>query len=349
MAARRHDRANHVPEVRLALSDPYRVAELLELEKSREEKGKWRCPRHGGTSLSLRRGKDGTLQVKCFGCDLAGDVFVLLAEVRGLNVKTSFGAVLREAAELAGLWHVVSDLSEDGAKPKVERAKPLPAAPPRAPKVDEEERTYPPGDELATLWDAGIAPEDDEEASAMLAARGLDAGRVEGTGCARVIRKDAPLPRWARRQGRSWTATGHRLILPVFDVLGVMRSVRAWRVVEDDSPKRLPPGGHKAAGLVLACEIAQAMLRGTYAPPRVLILEGEPDFLTWASRPSSGGVTAMLGVVSGAWTEEIAARVPSGARVIVRTHHDKPGNKYAEEINVTLRERCKVLRPKGDA
>lgn len=345
MAARRRDGSDHAREVREALAEPARVAELLGLERSKEERGKWRCPSHGGTSLSLRRGRDATLQVRCFGCDLSGDVFVLLAAVRGLDVRADFRSLLEEGAELAGLWHVVSELRDPSA-PKVARPAPVPP-----PKAEEEERTYPAAEELAALWDDGIAPEDDEEAAAMLVSRGLDPGRVEGTACARVIRKDAALPRWARYGGRPWTSTGHRLVLPVFDDLGVMRSVRAWRVVEGDSPKRLPPTGHKAAGLVLACEIAQAMLRGTYAPPRVLVLEGEPDFLTWASRPAfdcGAVITAMLGVVSGAWSEELAARVPSGARVIVRTHHDASGDKYAEAVNETLRDRCKVLRPKAE-
>lgn len=348
MAARRRDGSDHAREVREALADPVRVAELLGLERSREERGKWRCPSHGGTSLSLRRGRDGTLQAKCFGCDLAGDVFVLLAASRGLDVRTDFRALLEEGAELAALWHVVAEL-RDSSAPKVPRPRPVPVMAP--PKAEEEERTYPAAEELAALWDAGIAPEDDAEAASMLTGRGLDPGRVEGTACARVVRKDAALPKWARTKVGPWTSTGHRLILPVFDAIGIMRSVRAWRVVEGDSPKRLPPTGHKAAGLVLACEIAQAMLRGTYAPPRVLILEGEPDFLTWASMPAfdyGGTITAMIGVVSGAWSEELAARVPTGARVVVRTHHDASGDKYAEAINETLRDRCKVLRPKGE-
>lgn len=350
MASRRHDLPDHTREVRLALDDPHRVAELLELERSREEKGKWKCPRHGGTSLSLRRGRDGTLQVRCFGCDLAGDVFVLVAEARGLDVKSDFRRVLAAAAEVAGLWRIVEEL-EGRDRAAALRAKPRPSPTPRmaAPKPDDDERTYPAADEIAALWDAGIAPEDDEEAAAMLAGRGLDPGRVEGTGCARVTPKGAALPRWARYGGRPWTETGHRLIMPVFDAIGVMRSVRAWRVVDGETPKRLPPTGHKAAGLVLADDVALGMLRGTYAPRRVLILEGEPDFLTWAARPATGEVTAMLGVVSGAWSAELAARVPSGARVIVRTHHDATGDKYAATINETLRDRCTVLRSKGDA
>lgn len=347
MASRRRDLPDHTREIRLALADPHRVAELLELERSREERGKWRCPRHGGTSLSLRRGSDGTLQVRCFGCDLAGDVFVLLAEVRGLDVKTDFRRVLAAGAEVAGLWPIVEEL-EGRDRAAALRAKPRPTPSPMVapPKAATEERTYPLAAELEAVWsDAGL-PSDDAEAAAMLAARGLDAARVDAL--ARVVAKDAALPRWARFDGRPWTSTGHRLILPAFDALGVMRSVRAWRVVDGDTPKRLPPTGHKAAGLVLADDIALGMLRGTYAPKRVLIVEGEPDFLTWATRPIEE-VTAILGVVSGAWSDELAARVPSIARVIVRTHHDASGDRYAEAINVTLRDRCTVLRPKGEA
>lgn len=344
MAARRRDGSDHAREVREALADPRRVAERLGLERSKTERGKWRCPSHGGTSLSLRRGRDGTLQARCFGCGLGGDVLTLLAAVRGLDVRSDFRVLLEEAAELAGLWHVVAEL-RDSSAPKVPRPRPVPVKSP--PKAEEDERTYPPADELAAVWDAAGLPSDDAEVRALLAARGLDAGRVDGTECARVIARDAILPRWARFKGRPWTATGHRLVLAVFDAAGTMRSLRAWRVIEGDSPKRLPPTGHKAGGLVLANDIALGMLRGTYAPRRVLIVEGEPDFLTWATRCVEL-VTATIGIGSGSWTNELAARVPDGARVIVRTDHDKAGNGYAEAINETLRDRCKVLRPKAD-
>lgn len=340
MAARRPD---HAREVREALAEPARVAELLGLERSRTERGKWRCPAHGGTSLSLRRGRDGTLQARCFGCELAGDVFSLLAAVRGLDARADFASLLVEGAELAGLWHVVADL-RDGAAPR-----PRPMAPPKRPTPKQPEPSYPPADELAAVWDGCISPEDDPETVAMLAGRGLDAGRVEGIGCARVIPKDATLPAWATYGGRPWTTTGHRLVFLTFDSHGIARSVRAWRVLEGDTPKRLPPKGYAAGGLVLADDAALGMLRCTFAPRRVLIAEGEPDFATWASRPASGEVTAVLGVVSGAWSDELAARVPSGARAIVRTHADGAGDRYAEKVIASLVRRCEVLRLEGKA
>ena len=322
--------------IRAALADPTHVAEALGLERSRTERHKWRCPRHGGTSLSLRRGHDGTLQARCFGCDFGGDALTLVAEVEGLNMRRDFRRVLACAGELAGIYVDVTRPERPAYRSPVRIAR---AAPP------EPERTYPALDEVADLWSRGIAPEDDAEARAMLARRGL----AVGPDLARVLPLDATLPRWARHGGRSWTSTGHRLILPVYDAEGIMRSVRAWRVVDGDSPKRLPPVGYKAGGLVCACEFAVAMLRGTFAPRRVLILEGEPDFVSWATVRTEGKVLARIGVGAGSWTAEHAARVPDGAEVIVRTHRDPAGDCYAAEVARTLAGRCTIKRPTARA
>ncbi len=63
------------------------------------------CPshleKHG--SCSLTRAKDGALRARCFSCNWSGDVFGLVAEVRGLDPRHAFAAVVREAAELAGV------------------------------------------------------------------------------------------------------------------------------------------------------------------------------------------------------------------------------------------------------
>jgi len=125
------------------------------------------------------------------------------------------------------------------------------------------------------------------------------------------------------------------VIVPVFDATGVMRSVRAIRVTEGASPKRLPPRGFKAAGLVMACEFALAMLRGTYAPERVLIVEGEPDFLS-ASTMSMRHIYARVGITAGSWTVALASRVPMTAKVFLGTHDDAAGEKYATAIAATL-------------
>lgn len=90
---------------------------------------------------------------------------------------------------------------------------------------------------------------------------------------------------------------------------------------------------------------------------RVVVCEGEPDLWTWSTKLRRGmdlgaRTWAVLGVVAGSWTDDVAARVPSGAPVAVWTHNDPPGpngepgagDKYAERIRGTLAGRCEVRR-----
>lgn len=117
-------RRDHAAELRRDLADPATVAEALGLERSREERAKWVCPRHKGGSLSLTLGRDRTVRVRCFGCDLAGDVLSLVAEVRGLTMRGGdFPRVLLAAAELAGRWDLVAEL-EGRERPAEERKAP---------------------------------------------------------------------------------------------------------------------------------------------------------------------------------------------------------------------------------
>jgi len=85
------------------------------------------------------------------------------------------------------------------------------------------------------------------------------------------------------------------------------------------------------------------MLRGEIKPYRVVIVEGEPDFLSRASVMNDAhGCT--LGIVSGSWTKSFAERVPVGARVYLRTDVDAAGDRYAQEIESTLRRRAFLWR-----
>ncbi len=96
-----------IDAIREALSVPREVAGLLDLRGVVEGVGvKVVCPAHGDRtpSCSLTRGADGTLRVNCFGCDLAGDIFSLVAAVDGLNLSTHFATVLSRAAGLAGVY-----------------------------------------------------------------------------------------------------------------------------------------------------------------------------------------------------------------------------------------------------
>jgi hypothetical protein len=266
--------------------------------------------------------KDGILLWNCHGCGESGDALDLIAAVRGV----AFSDALAEGAQLAGVY-------DDGV---YRHQEPRGEAIARRTTTD---RPYPPPAEVSAIWEAtrGLSG----EARAWLDSRGVEwpdcvGELVGGHAVARSYPSWAELPRWASYQGQTWRETGHRLLVPMFDSAGVMRSVRAIRVVEGDSPKRLPPAGYRASGLVMACDLALAMLRGTFAPSRVLVLEGEPDFILWATRRARSPY-ARLGIVSGSWSADFAARIPRDAAVYLHTDRDEAGERYAKAIADSLR------------
>ena len=338
--ARLPDRA---AEVRALLTNVREVCRALDLDEAARPQHAGlliRCLWHADRtpSCSVRLGPDGTVAVKCHGCGASGDVLHLVAAALGLDISSDFPEVMRRASELAGL-------SVDAAAPR----RPVPA-----PRSTTPDRDYPPADEVRAVWEACIPVDGDDEVSAWLASRELDPGTVESLGLARALPTGVSLPKWAGFQGRPWSASGYRCLIPMFDETGTLRSLRARRVVDHDGPKALPPAGHRMGGLVMADGLARVLLASgvwpemwpAHTPLRVVIAEGEPDFFTWATASSEADPTApaVLGIVSGAWTDGIAARIPDGARIIVRTHHDEAGEKYSLTILKTLRNRCTVLR-----
>lgn len=331
-------RPDYAAEIRRTLVDPLRVCDRLGLLKgaTRQPSGVTICcpaQPERNPSCSVTVGRDGTLRFRCFGCQATGDVLTLVAAVHGLDIRGDFREVLLAAAELAGLTQVVDELNNR--EPYTPR--PLPELPEPLP-----ERDYPPAAEVAALWAAAGSVLDDPASGGHLVGRKLDARTVASLGLLRALPDGAVLPSWARYRGKPWTESGHRMIARVFDAAGACRSVRAWRVEGDAPAKRLPPGGHRADGLVLANNRAQEMLAGVRAAPRVIVVaEGEPDFVTcsivWPS-------LSVLGIMSGSWSEEFARRVPLGSEVIVRTHNDQAGEKYADEVIKTVKGRAVVRR-----
>jgi hypothetical protein len=177
-----------------------------------------------------------------------------------------------------------------------------------------------------------------------LARRAIDPTQALGRGLVYILPVNAGVPDWAAC-GQPWPKSGHRLICPVYDAKGELCSVRAWSPTSKDR-KRVAPKGYSTSGLVLADLLGQAMLRGEAKPSRVMVFEGEPDFVCAASmgRLLDAERPAMLGVVSGAWTSAIAARIPDGAEVRVVPHADSAGEIYANKIAISLCARCSVLR-----
>jgi hypothetical protein len=325
-------RPDHAEEIRRSLTDPVRIARalgMLEGAKPQASGVTVRCPWHddGTPSCSLTIGTHGTLRAKCFACGAAGDVLALVAVRYGLDCRRDFPAVLLATAEVGGLHQLADELR--GTAERVER--PLPPLPEPAPARD-----YPPTAEVLALWQAALPVADIEPCAVALGLRGL----FPGPELARALA--GTLPRWARYQGRSWLESGHRVALPVYDPAGELRSVRAWQIQRDaDGPRRLPPAGHRASELVLANAGAVTVLRAPAAPVRLLIAEGESDYLSLCERYPGA---AVLGVFSGGWTPGFAARIPFGSEVTVRTDSDAAGDRYAEQIRQTLVGRAIVRR-----
>lgn len=329
---------DHAADVRRALADPVSLCERLHLTDGAKRAGSElliRCPVHAerNPSCSVRRGADGTVSVRCYACDWRGDALTLVAHMRGLDLQRDFTEVLAEAAELGGLLSLAADLRA---------GKPRPEYDPPPPPKPMPERPYPPADEVEQLWAGAGTCQDDRAVSAVLVARRIDPVAVDARKLGRSLKPTQPLPRWARYEGSPWIVTGHRLLLRVFDAAGELRSLRAWRIIKSSTPKRLPPAGHRASALVLANRAAVAMLRRKYRPREVFVVEGEPDFLTTATRRDERD--PVIGIGSGSWTDDFAAKVPSGADVWLWTHSDRAGDKYAEHIAATLERRAVVWR-----
>jgi len=70
----------------------------------------------------------------------------------------------------------------------------------------------------------------------------------------------------------------------------------------------------------------------------LVVAEGMPDFLSWAITFSDAdeAAPAVLGLTAGSWTPDLAGRVPDGTRVILATHADAAGDRYAAAVAATF-------------
>lgn len=214
-----------------------------------------------------------------------------------------------------------------------------------------EPRGFPPRGEVNSLWDSCVSICADAEVSVWLASRGLDVGAVDLEAEIRALPRGRSVPPWARFGGRAWTASGHRAILPVRDSTGALVSVRARAVVPvaDGDLKTLVPTGFCVGGAVLADHLGRHLLSGERLElwnGVVVVVEGEPDFLSIASNRSDAveSTYAVFGVASGSWTPALGARIPVGSTVVLRTDLDVAGDKYAADVARTLAPGIAVLR-----
>ena len=81
----------------------------------------------------------------------------------------------------------------------------------------------------------------------------------------------------------------------------------------------------------------------------MIITEGAIDFLTVGTHFGCYEYApAVLGILSGSWSDELAARIPTECRVVVKVHRDEAGEKYLAAVRRSLSGRCRVFVEDGE-
>lgn len=328
-----------VDAVKTRLWNPSDVIRLLGLSAGRREGTRFwvSCPWHSERSPSCAlQVRGGVLLAYCHACNAGGDVLSLIAASNDIDITRDLPRVLEEGARLANI--------------DLERLPFAPAAPrpiPRSP--------LPPVALVRVLWDTCIPVSGDTAVTEWIRdVRGLDPEVVDRYGLARALPEGAVVPQWARYRGsadraRPWSELVYRAIVPMYDEAGELRSVRARAIAQppDNGPKALPPSGFTVKGVVMMDQLAKSVFASGCWPSDarrvVIVAEGEPDFLTWATQGTGTHADAVIGLGgAGAWSAGLAARVPNGSTIAIWTDNDKAGDSYAEEIATSLRGRCEV-------
>jgi hypothetical protein len=323
-------RIDHAREIRIRMRDPHRLVGLLGLEDGLKRQARGvivRCPVHAErtASCSVRVAEDGTIAVRCHGCDWTGDALSLIAVVRGLDLRRDFQRVLQEAAGMVGY-----DL-EGAVKPS--------AVPYRAPQLPA--RARPPVDEVERLWAASSSMTESGNADVawFITKRGMFAADVAALDVVRVLPKAFKWPKW---WPEAWAAHWC-LVTRAYEPNGAVASLHA-RCVIDADPKTRWPYDCRADGLVFADRLGADLLRGeSLGFDRVLVVEGLTD-LVWAALWARGRRVAVLGITSGSVSGLPSVRWPGGVPVVIATDQDQAGERYASAIASAIPSRIPVRR-----
>lgn len=292
------------------------VALHLQLQPVPRERHKFACPRCS-SARGMHAYPEPGRGLHCYAC--GADVFDIFIAVRGGTLPQA----IAQLETLAG------------------------NSPPAAAAAPRERGVRPDPAELGEFWAHCRRVTSSRTAVAWLRDRALDPELVATLDLVRVY----PDLRVHRVPGWAWSRRRFELVTPLFDETGRLGSVRFRPVPGSGADARGPyvHGGPSFSmrGLVMACATGRDVLAGATPPPggALIVAEGEPDWLTWVTR---GQCTAVLGVVAGSWTPELGARLPDGATVVIATHADEAGERYAARIAATLRGRdldVRRLRP----
>lgn len=343
------------------------VVEALGLKQGRQSFGP--CPHCGAENREKGRTRHPIGMTTdrqgwhCFPCGLSGNVINLVC----LSLLGSSKAQ-REQWNQIRQWFASYQWCQDLPGQKI-KALPKPLrkkSPPKTIPKDYSKALKHFKGEVQEFWSSTLKPlsqssKASEQARAWLNQRGFARQYITNIvdhDLVRILPHQAPCPKWARFAGRAWNKQGYHLVFPAFNSQGEIASLRARKILNSSGPKSIAPDGAgafpTARNFVQANDIGQLLLEtgkkpewwAENVPIKIVVVEGEPDFLSWSARISDADENplAVFGIWSGAWTEEMAARIPEGSRVIIRTDHDKAGHRYAEKVRSTLSKRCTVLR-----
>lgn len=224
-----------------------------------------------------------------------------------------------------------------------EDAEPLP---PREPVYPDDAETF-----VAGCVDGSKSP----AITSWVEARGISVHDFAASKMGVMFRERGGPPAWASGP------RGYELVVPLFDPDGLCRGARLrWCATEDDpiagvletpapnGAKTRAMTGFDSAGLVMANIAGWLLLAKRVLPSKIWIVEGEPDVLTISVALMKAGRAdhAVFGLFSGAWTWAMARAIPEGSEVILATHEDLQGRKYAEEVQESLHGRATIKRHK---
>lgn len=170
-----------------------------------------------------------------------------------------------------------------------------------------------------------------------LLSRGLDPAKLAALDLARVL-PQGTYQRGAELRGEPWSRIGYNLVIATVNAAGELAGTRGRWVGrgEPDGPKEIVPWRAVVTGRVMANAAARKLLAGDLDVVRAVvgerrpiwIVEGGPDFLTMSQQTDD----PVIGIVVGAWTPELAARIPTGARVCIATDPGAAGDALARGV-----------------
>lgn len=338
-AARLRNLPDHRVPIASALS-AMGVPELcaaLGIERSRSERGRWSCPRHGGGSLSVKV-KEGQVFAFCHGCgEVKGDAFALVAAAYGLNTRRDFRKVLDIAASIAGV-------RLDEGKPFVPAPRPPRRVAPTEPEKPQLDIDI--FDRIAsTMLARGPLPGDDEVASYLEKRKLLDLtveagwGALPATPQAQKVLFDELVALvgldamkasgLADSSGRGFRDQAHRLLIPwrTHDVDGLVQTLQR-RVVAGEGKYMMPIGRVTTSPFVVVDDLEEL----EDSTP-IALTEGAIDTLVLRAHLRSEGIPALVMGLPGvhSWRTEWS-RLLANRHVRIAFDDDKAGNEEAPKM-----------------